>query len=79
MFQQQLLECDTIPTAIPVQDTTSHMISHDSFQQPLQNNMYSSGEMLQPISVGQLEIKHRRALQILVQNWLLTHIKSRAI
>ena len=56
MFQQQLLECDTIPTAIPVQDTTSHMISHDSFQQPLENNMYSSGEMLQPISLGQLEI-----------------------
>ena len=56
MFYQQLLEYDTIPTAIPVQDTTSHMISHDSFQQPLQNNMYGSGEMLQPISVGRLEI-----------------------
>ena len=32
------------------------MISYDSFQQPLQNNMYGSGEMLQPISVGQLEM-----------------------
>ena len=62
MFQQQLLECDTIPTTSPVQDTSSHMISHDSFQQPLENNMYSNEEMLQPISLSQLEMETKESI-----------------
>ena len=31
------------------------MMSHDSFQQPLENN--SSGEILQSVSLGQLEME----------------------
>ena len=41
-----------IPIIIPVQDTSSHVMSDHSFQQPLENN--SSGEILQSLPLSLL-------------------------
>ena len=44
LFQQQLLECDTIPVTIPGQNTDEHMVLDDAHQQPLYSD--SSGQTI---------------------------------
>ena len=56
LFQQQCSEFNnTTTTATPVQDTTSHVISHSSYQQPWCN--VSSGQILSYDLPSQLEMK----------------------
>ena len=56
ILQQQTLELHIIPTTTPVEDASSHAMSDNSFQQPLEN--YSSGEILQtfPLDLPEIEI-----------------------
>ena len=51
LFQQQLLECNTIPVTMPSQNTDEHMVLDDAHWQPLYSD--SSG---QAIPLNQLEM-----------------------